>query len=106
MPYNKFYVSKGDVTNPDQLQRTFNTVQQNVDAAVTRIEKVSLLNGVQFDDVAINTTHTLLHKLGRTPLGYIVVRNTANSTVWDSGLTDISISLHSSASTTISIYVY
>ena len=44
MPFNKFHVSLNDVKSPDQLQRTLNTVQKNVEDVVNNIEKLTLLN--------------------------------------------------------------
>lgn len=104
--FKKFNASQSDVQDPVQLQRVINTVQQNTDNALNALKSVTILNGVQYDDLAVNTTLIFNHKLGRKPNGYLVVRKSANTNIWNTTLTADSITLNSSAAVTISIYIY
>ncbi len=102
----KFYVSQQDANNPAQLQRTINTIQQNVEDEVNDIRKISILNNVTIENINVNTTATVQHKLGRKPAGYIIISRSFNSQVWNGEINDQTISLISSANVTISILVF
>lgn len=106
MPFNKFYVSAQDTKNADQLQRTVNTIQQNVEDAINKLEKNTLLDNVTYNDITVNTSYTLQHKLGRVPKGYLIVQKNANANVWNGTISDTQIVLNSSAAVTVSIIVF
>lgn len=106
MPFNKFHVSLNDVKSPDQLQRTLNTVQKNVEDVVNSIEKLTLLNKAIVSNIVVNTSATIEHKLGRVPNGYFVIAKNANANIWNGALTDTQLTLNSSAAVTITIYIF
>jgi hypothetical protein len=106
MAFNKFYVSTSDVNNPTQLQRTVNTIQQNVEDVVNKIEKNTILDKVTYSGVVINGSATLEHKLKRVPTGYLIIQQNANAQIWNGAITDTSIVLNSSSNVTVSIYIF
>lgn len=106
MKFNKFYVSTNDVKNPEQLQRTVNTMQQNVQDSLSRIEKNTILDSVTISNVVINTSKSLEHKLGRIPKGYLIIQKNANAQVWNGSITDTNIVLTSSAAVTVTLLIF
>lgn len=107
MSFKKFYVNAADMTKPDQLQRTFSTVQQNVADAFTELDKISVLNNVIVADVTVTTSGTVVqHKLGRKPLGYIITQKAANADIWNGDINDKTLTLVSTATVIVSILVY
>jgi len=62
-----------------------NQVQKNVEQAINPIINSPIVDGVLIKDACLDpTTVTLVqHKLGRKPLGWIVVRKPADARIWD-----------------------
>lgn len=61
-----------------------NRVQDNILRAVNQIVKIPILDGVLTDEIDLSTSITNVeHKLGREPLGWIVVAKDANADVWE-----------------------
>lgn len=106
MPFSKFYVSASDTKNPEQLQRTINTVQQNVQDAFIKIEKNTVLDNVVHKDIVINTATTIDHKLGRVPVGYLILQKNANANIWNGAISENQIALNSSAAVTVTILIF
>lgn len=106
MSFQKFYVSQIDASNPNQLQRTINTIQQNVEDEFDSIENKGLLSNVIYDNVTINTSNNLMHKLGRVPAGYLIIKKNANVNIWDAGITDTQLTLVSSGAVQVSVLVF
>lgn len=70
---------------------------------------VPFLNGNQIDGIKLtaNVPLAINHLLQRMPQGWFLVDNIANAVVWRSAaFTTTTITLESSATTTISIWVY
>lgn len=90
----------GDL-NVDQLQKRLHEFLQP-------FTESAIIDGVQLDGVELTTaSKAIAHKLGRKPLGWIVVRKNSNANVWETAeLTDKFITLQSSLSTTVSIWIY
>jgi hypothetical protein len=68
-----------------------------------------ILNGNQISDIVLKASIPLAvnHLLQRMPQGWILTDNTANAVIWRSAaLNNLTITLESSADTTISIWVY
>lgn len=68
-----------------------------------------LLDGVLLTNVAVGTSPTKVeHKLQREIQGWIVVRNGANSVVWEPvrELTSIYVTLQATADTTVDLWVF
>jgi hypothetical protein len=106
MPFTKSFISANDVKDSDNLQRTLNGLQQNIGTAINSIDKSLLQNGVLISDVSLNGSIAINHKLARMPLGYFVVAKSSNVNIWDTAKTVDTLTLNSSGSTTISIYVF
>lgn len=106
MAYKKIYVSTPDVQNPAQLQRVVNNVQQNVEDEFDKINRISILSNNIIENVSINTTTILAHKLNRKPVGYIIIAKNANATIWNGTIDEQSITLNSSSNVTATIMVF
>ena len=96
--YKKLY-SSDDITRQ---------LQDNVDAAIGPIIDKPIVDGVLLKSIALTTgsIDIVSHKLGRTPLGYIIVKRSADSTIWESETNKRSINLNCSADVTVSIWVF
>jgi len=106
MQFRKLHVSLQDLSDNSATQRILNTIQQNVGEKFNELDKVSLLNNVLLKNVSVNTSATINHGLGREPVGYIVVRKSANAQIWDTAITADSLTINSSAAITITLYVF
>ena len=106
MAFKKFNASQSDVQDPAQLQRTINTVQQNVETEFRNVSVNTLLDNRIVKDVIINTSTSVQHKLGRVPQGYIIISKSANAQIWNDAPTDTVIAFYSSANVTATILVF
>lgn len=75
------------------------------------VQKNNLLDGLLLKSIALASgTTSVEHKLGRAPEGWIVVRNRAQSTIWDTqdanSMPEKTLILHSSAATTVDLWVF
>lgn len=68
-------------TNDKETQK----IQQNVENAITSIINKSIIDGVLLKKVCLEPgiSNEVKHKLGRPPLGYLIVRKRADSRIWD-----------------------
>lgn len=83
------------------------TVQRNVDKAFDPLYNSAIVYGEQLNDLAVSTTATeFSHKLGRQPLGWIVVDKDADVRVWRTAWNSRTITLDASGSASISVWVY
>jgi hypothetical protein len=101
-----------------QPPRTILTGNADVDRAIAEVNKavtaiglVPLLDGALVENVALTTTTSkVAHKLGRRPVGYIVVRSSAGVLPFDEndGKGDLAqfLYLRSSAPVTVNLWVY
>ncbi len=70
---------------------------------------IPFLNGNQVQDVALkaNTPLAINHLLQRTPQGWFLTDNTANTAIWrTSDFNSLTITLEASANTTISFWIF
>jgi len=87
-------------------------LQDRLDEFFAPFMLCSLLNGQQLKSIELvpGSANQVSHKLGREILGYIVVRNRAQSKIWDTqdtnALKKSSLLLWTDATTTIDIWVY
>lgn len=84
-------------------------LQERLQEFFQPIVSCPLLDGVLVTNVALNTTPTKVeHKLRRAPLGYIIVRQNANSVVYESSkdLPTSFITLTASAAVTVDLWVF
>jgi hypothetical protein len=70
------------LTTPDE---NLNRVQERVEDAILPIAGSPIIDGqlIQNQSLASGTTSTIAHNLGRSPLGYIVVKRDAAQHVYD-----------------------
>lgn len=82
--------------------------QQNVLKMITSLfNQVPIINGRLMEDINITTTATAYeHKLGRVPIGWIVLDRGANVTVWRTAWDDKTITLDSTGFTTIRVWIF
>lgn len=90
-------------------------VKQLQDAAAATLQNIvnkEILDGRLIEDIALvsGSVQTVEHKLNRELKGYIVVKKSANATVWDSqGSNDLSaktLHLNVSSNVTVSLWVF
>jgi hypothetical protein len=76
--------------------------------SVANLENVAINGGYQIKNISLtaSTPKAVAHTLGSVPIGWFVVDNTANATIWRTAWTQQTITLESSANTTISIWVF
>ena len=60
-------------------------LQTNVEQALNPVLISSIIDGVLIKNVCLEPSkrNEVLHKLGREPLGYIIVRKRKDSRIWD-----------------------
>jgi len=85
-----------------------NKLQDNVSAAITPILTNPLNYGIILPNVEVPGAApvTIEHKLGRQPLGWIVIDKTKQADVWKISWSDKFITLDSSAVTSINLYIF
>ena len=91
------------VTANTDLQR----VQTNVDDVFKQLRNAPILDGVLVENVIIGTTATSVsHTLQRQPRGFIIVDINADARVRRSAWTPTTLSLISTATVTLSLWVF
>lgn len=68
-----------------------------------------ILNGNQIDSVTLvaNVPQAINHLLGRMPQGWFLTDNTANAVIWRTqAFNQFSVTLESSATTTVSFWIF
>lgn len=79
----------------------------NLKEWTNQVTPLEILQGRLIEDLAVTTTATaFVHGLGRTPRGWIIVDKTADVRVWRTAWTSTKITLDSSGSATIAIWVF
>lgn len=98
-----------------KLRTGIDVVDQVIEKLFTSLSTIfnkQIIDGKFLEDVLITTgaTRSIAHGLQRPVVGYIVVKRSANSQIWDSESTntkkDIFLNLNSSATVTISLWVF
>jgi len=66
--------------------REFNTGQDHLEQVLTPLTNSSIVDGVYIKeiDLTVSVDNLVEHKLGREPLGWIVVRKFADANIWES----------------------
>lgn len=96
-PFRKVKVSDRELAN----------VQDQVASVLVPLSKNALIDGVQIDGVVLTTSGAVVdHLLKRQPLGWFIVDQNAAATVYRSDWNDRNISLISSATVTVSLWIY
>ncbi len=87
-------------------------MQDNVDSAISQLSVTEILQGRLVKDVelASATTTKISHKLGRAPLGWIIVRQRASAIIWDTQDTNsnpnLTLNLNCSANVIVDLWVF
>ena len=83
-------------------------VQTNLITVLRDIARKEIIDGQLVENVAIGTTNTAIsHKLGRTPLGYVIVGKNGPGDIYMSGESDsLTLNLTSTAAVTASLWVF
>lgn len=86
-------------------------VQKNIQDALSQILVLPILNGTLLENLVLSAgDNTITHKLGRKVKGYIVVRKSAVSNIYDKISTDTKLdqqfTLNASVACTISLWVF
>lgn len=87
-------------------------LQERLDEFFVPIAKCPLIDGVLLTNISVPTGSTIQvsHKLGRELIGWLVVRNRSQATVWDSQDANVfkqkTLALNSSANTVVDLWVF
>lgn len=72
-----------------------------------QFKDIPFLDGRLIEDIVVTTsTVSVAHKLSRQPRGWFIVSKNANADVWESSKSSSYLVLDSSATVTISIWVF
>ncbi len=72
-----------------------------------QFQEIPHLSGRLIEDIAVTTsTKKVNHGLKRIPKGYIIVAQDADARIWETARTDTTITFDSSATVTISIWIF
>ena len=76
---------KAFVKQIDPENQSITQTQSNVNSAVKQIANSPIIDGVVIEDIDVGTADTVVnHKLGREPLGWIIVRKNEAGEVYES----------------------
>lgn len=83
-------------------------VQENTRQFAVQLVGVPLLDGVLLRDVSlvVGSGNKIIHKMGRVPIGYIVVDSSAATDICTSSKSTSHLTLNSSAAATVTIWVF
>jgi hypothetical protein len=86
-------------------------IQENIAGALEPFLRSQIINGVLLKNIKLQTgaPNKINHSLGRTPQGWIIVRQNANSVIWQvnaSELINTTLQLEASANVTIDLWVF
>lgn len=96
----------------DSASPELNKVQEYVQRSVDPISKSPIVDGTLLRSVSLKTgsKNDIDHKLGRPPRGWIVVRQRADSRIWDqqdkNTLSRNTLRLFCSADVTVDLWVF
>ena len=83
------------------------TIQINLKQYFQQFTDLTFLKGRAVNDIEVTTSTVVVdHKLGRQPIGWFIVDKSASGDVWRTAWNDKTITLDSSATTTINIWIY
>lgn len=79
--YKKFYISPYNA-----LAAELNTVQDSIEQVITPLTNSQIVDGnyLKEIDLTVSVDNLVEHKLGRKPLGWVVVRKFADANIWES----------------------
>jgi hypothetical protein len=80
--------------------------QDNLAQYFKRLQGLFLLDGILHKEIEINTTFALEHKLGRVPIGYLVIKKDSAASIYNGEITSTLLNFSSSANVTADIWVF
>lgn len=81
--------------------------QRNISTFAQQFYGIQLLGGILVRDVTLSTATTAIaHKLGRTPIGYIVVDKNTTCDIWTVAKDATTLTLDTSAAVTATLWVF
>lgn len=87
-------------------------VQENIEQTFSSLLRVPQLNGVLLRDISLQSgqNNRIEHKLGRSVIGYTVIRKDAPATIYDTKSSKVSdqniLLLNTDLNTTIDIWIF
>jgi len=84
-------------------------LQDVVEGVINGLAASPIISGQLLKDVTVDTTAKRVeHRLGRAPLGYFIVKNNANSIIYEAAESrpDLFLNLVASAPATVSLWVF
>lgn len=81
-------------------------LQNNLAVIFRSIVDITILDGVYLTNVPLATTTTFTHTLGRIPQGYILCDVSAATTIYRKAWTASTITLVTSSSATVSLWIF
>jgi hypothetical protein len=82
-------------------------LQSNVENAISKLIRHPLMDYRLERSVALASgANVIEHKLGRTPIGYLVVSQSNASTIYDSSMDDKFLNLVTSGAVTVSLLIF
>ena len=82
-------------------------VQDNVTNAFSTLSTMQILDGSLITNIKLSSgDNKVAHGLNRIPLGWIVVDRSANANLYRSSWDDRNITINSSATSTIALWVF
>jgi hypothetical protein len=93
----------------DDIHGSVERLSDSIRRALSGITQSDIISGSLLTDISLSTAaRRIEHKLGRKPLGYIVVKRDANAVIYDEDeqRQDLFLNLIASADVTISLWVF
>ena len=90
------------VSNNDEVLK----LQSNVENALAPVLRVALLDGVTISAALASGDNEIAHGLGRVPQGYIIIDVDAAATIYRVSLSDKFLTLNSTATANIKLWIY
>lgn len=105
--FTRFYMGAKDAEQPAEVARQVNKVQENVASALQQFITNPLLDGILSSSTSVGTSATrIVHKLGRKPLGWLVVQQDANAVVWQTSMDEEAVTVQASSAVNVTFYFF
>lgn len=85
---------------------TLNTLQTNIEQAVGEVIRSPLLDGALIDATLASGANTVLHKLDREIVGWIVVDRNSAATIYKTSSNSTDLVLTASAACTVKLWIF
>lgn len=81
--------------------------QDNNEQFNNQFKNIPFLSGRMIENITVTTSTTIVdHKLGRSPLGYIITSQNADARIWITGWNTLNITFDSSSTVKINVWVF